>query len=127
MVELVGSTWMLTCHLQPDHQLLCRRLRKGLQILWKCKTPDPSLSPEHVFNVVTITDSSTRQCDSQCYRNVYIEGTTAYDGGEVCGINYNYGDTCTLNNVCTDASHPCVLYDGCDDDCEPEKIGYCSG
>ncbi|KAF7558215.1 hypothetical protein G7Z17_g201 [Cylindrodendrum hubeiense] len=70
---------------------------------------------------------SCGNCDSQCQRNVYVEGTTAYDGGEVVGINYNYADTATLVNVCTDADHPCVLYDGCAGDCEPEKIGYCSG
>lgn len=33
------------------------------------------------------------------------EGTTARKGGgkagDVCGINSNYGDTCTLKNVCT--------------------------
>ncbi|KAK7749989.1 hypothetical protein SLS62_008098 [Diatrype stigma] len=60
-------------------------------------------------------------------RNVYVEGTTARDGGEVVGINLNYADTATLKNVCTDADHPCVFYDGCAGDCEPEKVGYCSG
>lgn len=49
------------------------------------------------------------------------------DGGEVVGINANYGDTATLKNVCTDASHPCVLYNGNDDGDEPSKVGYCSG
>ena len=67
------------------------------------------------------------QCKSQCKRNVYIEGTTAYDGGEVAGINRNYGDTATLKNVCTDAKNPCVFYDGCAGGCEPKKVGYCSG
>lgn len=43
------------------------------------------------------------------------------------GINSNYGDTCTLKNVCTDASNPCVLYNGCSNGCEPSKVGYCSG
>ncbi|CAH0004291.1 unnamed protein product [Clonostachys byssicola] len=70
---------------------------------------------------------SCGNCSSQCQRNVYVEGTTAYDGGEVVGINYNYGDTATLINVCTDADHPCVLYDGCSNGCEPSKVGYCSG
>ncbi|CAG9949159.1 unnamed protein product [Clonostachys rosea f. rosea IK726] len=70
---------------------------------------------------------SCGNCSSQCQRNVYVEGTTAYDGGEVVGINYNYGDTATLINVCTDADHPCVLYDGCSNSCEPSKVGYCSG
>lgn len=28
-------------------------------------------------------------CSKQCQRNVYVEGNTAYDGGEVVGINSN--------------------------------------
>ncbi|KAL4892801.1 putative pectate lyase F [Aspergillus ambiguus] len=70
---------------------------------------------------------SCGNCSSQCKRNVYVEGTTARDGGEVVGINSNYGDTATLKNVCTDADHPCVLYKGCAGGCEPTKVGYCSG
>ncbi|KAK7431287.1 hypothetical protein QQZ08_002058 [Neonectria magnoliae] len=70
---------------------------------------------------------SCGNCSSQCQRNVYVEGTTAYDGGEVVGINANYGDTATLKNVCTDADHPCVMYNGCAGGCEPSKVGYCSG
>ncbi|CAH0050808.1 unnamed protein product [Clonostachys solani] len=70
---------------------------------------------------------SCGNCSSQCKRNVYIEGVTAYNGGEVAGINLNYGDTATLKNVCTDAAHPCVFYDGCAGGCEPKKVGYCSG
>ncbi|KAH8721746.1 pectate lyase F [Ilyonectria robusta] len=70
---------------------------------------------------------SCGNCSSQCQRNVYVEGTTAYDGGEIVGINSNYGDTATLKNVCTDADHPCVLYNGCSNGCEPSKVGYCSG
>ncbi|RYP58034.1 hypothetical protein DL769_009148 [Monosporascus sp. CRB-8-3] len=70
---------------------------------------------------------SCGNCSSQCKRNVYVEGTTARDGGEVVGINLNYGDTATLRNVCTDADHPCVFYDGCAGGCEPKKVGYCSG
>lgn len=70
---------------------------------------------------------SCGNCSSQCKRNVYVEGVTARDGGEVVGINQNYGDTATLKNVCTDADHPCVLYSGCAGGCEPKKVGYCSG
>ncbi|KAH6885188.1 putative pectate lyase F [Thelonectria olida] len=70
---------------------------------------------------------SCGNCSKQCQRNVYVEGTTAYDGGEVVGINSNYGDTATLKNVCTDADHPCVMYEGCAGGCEPKKVGYCSG
>ncbi|KAI0193713.1 putative pectate lyase F [Xylaria flabelliformis] len=70
---------------------------------------------------------SCGNCSSQCQRNVYVEGTTARDGGEVVGINSNYGDTATLKNVCTDAAHPCQMYTGCAGGCEPVKSGYCSG
>ncbi|KAK9420766.1 putative Pectate lyase [Seiridium unicorne] len=70
---------------------------------------------------------SCGNCSSQCKWNVYVEGTTAYDGGEVVGINSNYGDTATLNNVYTDAAHPYQMYTGCSNGCEPVKSGYCSG
>ncbi|KAK6085958.1 pectate lyase F [Seiridium cupressi] len=70
---------------------------------------------------------SCGNCSSQCKWNVYVEGTTAYDGGEVVGINSNYGDTATLKNVYTDAAHPYQMYTGCSNGCEPVKSGYCSG
>ncbi|KAF5006936.1 hypothetical protein FDECE_6712 [Fusarium decemcellulare] len=68
---------------------------------------------------------SCGNCSSQCKRTVYIEGVTARDGGEVVGINKNYGDSATLKNVCTDAKNACVLYDGCAGGCEPKKVGTC--
>ncbi|PBK88247.1 polysaccharide lyase family 3 protein [Armillaria gallica] len=70
---------------------------------------------------------SCGNCKSQCYRNVYIKGVVALDGGTLAGINYNYGDTATILDSCYDTSHPCTLYDGCNNGCEPEVIGYCSG
>ncbi|TRM62568.1 polysaccharide lyase family 3 protein [Schizophyllum amplum] len=70
---------------------------------------------------------SCGNCSSQCKRNVYIEGVEAVNGGTLAGINANYGDTATIIDACYDTSHPCTLYDGCNDGCEPEKIGYCSG
>lgn len=70
---------------------------------------------------------SCGNCDSQCKRNVYIEGVTAKNGGELAGINHNFGDTATLKNVCTDTDHPCMMYDGCEGGCEPSKYGECSG
>ncbi|KAK0434221.1 polysaccharide lyase family 3 protein [Armillaria borealis] len=70
---------------------------------------------------------SCGNCKSQCYRNVYIKGVVAVDGGTLAGINYNYGDTATILDSCYDTSHPCTLYDDCNDGCEPEVIGYCSG
>ncbi|KAI8255107.1 putative pectate lyase F [Colletotrichum sp. SAR11_239] len=54
-------------------------------------------------------------------------GTTAYNGGELAGINSNYGDTATLKNVCTDAKVKCQMYNGCAGGCEPTKSGVCSG
>jgi len=68
---------------------------------------------------------SCGNCDSQCKRTSYFEGVTAKDGGEVAGINENYGDVATMVNVCADTSNPCVVYDGCEGDCEPSKIGTC--
>ncbi|KAF4973860.1 hypothetical protein FZEAL_9178 [Fusarium zealandicum] len=68
---------------------------------------------------------SCGNCSKQCKRSVYIEGVTARKGGEVVGINKNYGDVATLKNVCTDAKNACVLYDGCAGGCEPKKIGTC--
>lgn len=56
-----------------------------------------------------------------------MEGVTAREGGDLAGINANFGDTATLKNVCADTDNPCVLYDGCEGGCEPEKIGTCSG
>ncbi|SPO07449.1 probable Probable pectate lyase F [Cephalotrichum gorgonifer] len=70
---------------------------------------------------------SCGNCKTQCKRNVFMEGVTARDGGELVGINSKFGDTATLKNICTDAKTPCVLYDGCAGGCEPKKIGTCSG
>ncbi|KAH0442395.1 hypothetical protein CcaCcLH18_01437 [Colletotrichum camelliae] len=62
---------------------------------------------------------SCGNCSTQC--------TTAYNGGEIVGINSNYGDTATLKNVCTDAKVRCQMYNGCAGGCEPTKSGVCSG
>ncbi|RYP78820.1 hypothetical protein DL769_003115 [Monosporascus sp. CRB-8-3] len=58
-------------------------------------------------------------CD-ECRRDVYVEGVSAYGGGEIVGINLHTGDIATLVNVCTDAETPCQLYDG-----PGEKAGEC--
>ncbi|KAF1996381.1 polysaccharide lyase family 3 protein [Amniculicola lignicola CBS 123094] len=70
---------------------------------------------------------SCGNCSSQCKRNVYIEGVIAVDGGELAGINSNYGDTATIKNTCSDASVKCQMYIGNDDGDEPTKSGVCSG
>ncbi|KAF7548390.1 hypothetical protein G7046_g8696 [Stylonectria norvegica] len=65
-------------------------------------------------------------------RNVVIDGVAAVDGGVLCGINTNYGDTCTITNSCQDSGKSCDRFEGNDDGSEPEKIGsgpdgtYCS-
>ncbi|KFA68434.1 hypothetical protein S40285_08189 [Stachybotrys chlorohalonatus IBT 40285] len=63
-----------------------------------------------------------RSCGTceMCRRVVRVEGVTAYDGGEIVGINIETGDTATLTNICTDAETPCQLYDGPGD-----KAGAC--
>ncbi|KAI8714325.1 Pectate lyase [Fusarium sp. LHS14.1] len=68
---------------------------------------------------------SCGNCSKQCKRNVYIEGVTAKNGGELAGINANYGDTATLKNVCADTKQKCTMYNGCAGGCEPKKIGAC--
>lgn len=70
---------------------------------------------------------SCGNCKSQCQRNVYVEGLTAKNGGEIVGINQNYGDTATLKNVCASTKNKCVMYKGCAGGCEPSKVGTCSG
>lgn len=70
---------------------------------------------------------SCGNCSKQCKRNVYIEGVTAVKGGELAGINSNYGDTATIKNACYDTKTPCQMYTGCAGGCEPKKSGTCSG
>ncbi|KAK7440342.1 hypothetical protein CaCOL14_007997 [Colletotrichum acutatum] len=55
-----------------------------------------------------------RSCGTceKCAREVYIEGVTARNGGEVAGITKANGDKATLVNVCTDAKTPCQNYSG---------------
>jgi hypothetical protein len=67
-------------------------------------------------------------CESQCKRNVYIAGVTAVGGGELAGINPNYGETAIIVNACDDtANRPWEMYTGCAGDCETAKAAYCSG
>ncbi|KXH64190.1 pectate lyase C [Colletotrichum salicis] len=70
---------------------------------------------------------SCGNCKTQCKRNVYMEGVTAKNGGELAGINLTYKDTATLKNVCADAKTKCQMYNGCAGGCEPSKAGTCSG
>ncbi|GJC98161.1 pectate lyase [Colletotrichum higginsianum] len=56
-------------------------------------------------------------------RNVVIENVVAVDGGVLCGINTNYGDTCTIKDTCQNAGKSCDRYEGNDSGAEPKKIG----
>lgn len=56
-------------------------------------------------------------------RNVVVDGSVAVDGGVLCGINTNYGDTCTISNSCQDKGKSCDRYEGNADGDEPKKIG----
>lgn len=82
-------------------------------------------SSSHNIRTANAYVSPPSQCSSQCKRNVYVEGVTARNGGEVVGINQNFGDTATLINVCTDAKEACWIYDGCAGGCSPKKVRPC--
>jgi len=56
-------------------------------------------------------------------RHVVIDGVVAVDGGVLCGINTNYGDTCSISNSCQDDGKSCDRYEGNNNGDEPEKIG----
>ncbi|KAK4095753.1 carbohydrate-binding module family 1 protein [Parathielavia hyrcaniae] len=45
-------------------------------------------------------------------RHVIIDGVIAKDGGPLCGINTNYGDTCRISNSCQDDGKSCDRYTG---------------
>ncbi|KAF3910850.1 hypothetical protein ABW20_dc0105713 [Dactylellina cionopaga] len=45
-------------------------------------------------------------------RNFVIDGVTAVDGGPLCGINSNYGDTCRISNSCQSNGKNCDRYEG---------------
>lgn len=49
-------------------------------------------------------------------RHVILDGVTASSGKELCGINSNYGDTCTITGTTADdVDDVCVTYSGTDD------------
>ncbi|KAH7481534.1 hypothetical protein FOMA001_g8250 [Fusarium oxysporum f. sp. matthiolae] len=55
-------------------------------------------------------------------RNVVIDNVAAVNGGVLCGINTNYGDTCTVSNACQDSGKNCDLFEGNSDGSEPSKL-----
>ncbi|TDZ54796.1 putative pectate lyase E [Colletotrichum trifolii] len=56
-------------------------------------------------------------------RDVVLENVVAVGGGVLCGINTNYGDTCTIAGACQDAGKSCDRYEGNASGAEPRKIG----
>lgn len=56
-------------------------------------------------------------------RHIIMNGVVAHDGGVLCGINTNYGDTCTITDCCQDDGESCARYTGNDDGDEPDEIG----
>ncbi|KAG8829772.1 hypothetical protein FRC17_006076 [Serendipita sp. 399] len=91
------------------------------------QTPTANCTVPVETYVLSVTLSNFDHKDSQCKRNVYIDGVEARNGGELAGINSNYGDTATIRNACYDTKTPCQMYIGNDDGDEPTKSGTCSG
>ncbi|KAK3299465.1 pectate lyase-domain-containing protein [Chaetomium fimeti] len=57
-------------------------------------------------------------------RNVVIDGMVAKDGGPLCGINTNFGDTCRISNSCQTDGKSCDRYEGVEKgEGDTEKIG----
>ncbi|KAI1750208.1 pectate lyase [Xylaria castorea] len=56
-------------------------------------------------------------------RNFIMDNVVAHDGGVLCGINTNYGDTCKISNSCQDDAKYCDRYTGNSNGDEPPKIG----
>ncbi|KAK7214464.1 hypothetical protein V2G26_002467 [Clonostachys chloroleuca] len=56
-------------------------------------------------------------------RNIIMNNVVAVDGGVLCGINTNYGDTCVMTNCCQDDGKSCDRYTGNSNGSEPSKIG----
>ncbi|UPK95079.1 hypothetical protein LCI18_006014 [Fusarium solani-melongenae] len=56
-------------------------------------------------------------------RNINIKGVVAKNGGELCGVNHNYGDVCTITDSCQNKGKSCQAYTGNDKKEEPPKFG----
>ncbi|OHE92749.1 pectate lyase [Colletotrichum orchidophilum] len=56
-------------------------------------------------------------------RNIILKNVIAKDGGVLCGINTNYGDTCKVTSSCQDDNKICDRYKGNNNGDEPPKIG----
>lgn len=56
-------------------------------------------------------------------RKINMNGVVAKNGGELCGVNDNYGDVCTITNSCQNSGKSCQAYVGNDQKKEPPKFG----
>lgn len=56
-------------------------------------------------------------------RHIVINNVVAVDGGVLCGINTNYGDTCTISNSCQNDGKSCDRFNGNNNGDEPDKLG----
>ncbi|KAI1341007.1 pectate lyase-domain-containing protein [Xylariaceae sp. FL0016] len=67
---------------------------------------------------------SCGNCDDMYERHVTLDGITATSGKSLCGINSNYGDSCTItDSSVSDVDDICVTYTGNDTGDEPEENG----
>jgi hypothetical protein len=55
-------------------------------------------------------------------RHVVIAGSQAVNGGVLCGINSNFGDTCSIVDTCQNKGKSCDLYEGNASGKEPKKL-----
>jgi len=66
---------------------------------------------------------SCGNCSSMSKREVEIKNSIVSGGKSICGVNSNYGDVCTLNNIdISSVKETCVTYKGNDSGDEPSKI-----
>ncbi|KAL2162487.1 hypothetical protein VTH06DRAFT_7401 [Thermothelomyces fergusii] len=56
-------------------------------------------------------------------RHIVMNNVVGVNGGVLCGINTNYGDTCRISNSCQNGGKSCDRYVGNNNGSEPSKIG----
>ncbi|KAI5918177.1 pectate lyase [Camillea tinctor] len=67
---------------------------------------------------------SCGNCKTQSERHVVLNDITASSGSMLCGINSNFGDTCTLTGItATSVKEICVTFTGNDSGDEPTENG----
>ncbi|KAF1967984.1 pectate lyase [Bimuria novae-zelandiae CBS 107.79] len=55
-------------------------------------------------------------------RHLIFDNVIARNGGAICGINGNYGDSCTITNTCQNSGKNCDNYKGNNSGAEPSKV-----